>query len=405
MAEKGKKTFLGVEEQYVVVGLSPVKYSVTLHYLGEKYVKRDEKTYRCRYELKKDAGDSMEGLPRTLPNVVSGEVVADQDGVDAATPGLGPKNPKDDEVYRVIVTDNHTLPDVDARLLGNTGNPNGDRVSRPEYYRRGNRKWMKDVQPAVPFRVVVRKLQGPDDQEEQVDLDTKLKVVIEVKDPAEETAVHAAGDNDAVKNFLKDFFKKYNRTDADPTGGDDNCLEYFRGFRKPSDSKPGIKASKVIRGAPLIRPPSPDTAMPEALKFSQISAKGAYRTQLVKLDLNTVELEDKGRKVKIGIADFVFNPLPIGGDNYRFLVTLTDGSGKDIRETKVNGADVEVVDDKNAILPKPRAYCTGRFVIWRRLDVRLMLNANMLAAADIDWNKVKGYYRHAFTEVTDPSTP
>ncbi|MRR37590.1 hypothetical protein EG829_23630, partial [bacterium] len=393
MADKGTNPFPGVEEQYVVVGLKPVKYSITLHYLGEKYVKRDDKTYRCRYELKKDAGDSLEGLPRIMPNVVSGESPADDDSRNAAVPELGLKNPTGDEVYRILVTDNHTLPEVDARLLGNTGSPNGDKVSRPEYYRRGNRKWIKDVQPAVPFRVIVRKFQGARGEEVQVDLDTRLKVVIGVKDPVEETAVHAAGDDDAVKNFLKDFFRKYNRTDADPTEGDDNCLDYFQGHRKPSDSKPGIQASRVIREAPYIAPPSPGIAVPEALQFKQISAKGAYKTQLVKFDLKAVELEDGGRKVKIGIADFVFNPLPIGGDNYRFLLTLTDGSGTDIRDTKSNGADVEILDDKKAPIPAPRAYCTGRFVMWRRLDVRLMLTANMLAAADIDWDKVRGYYK------------
>ncbi len=400
MADKGTTPFPGVEEQYVVVGLKPVKYSITLHYLGEKYVKRDDKTYRCRYELKKDAGDSLEGLPRVMPNVVSGETVEDEDSRNAATPGFAPVNPKDDEIYRILVTDNHTLPEVDVRLLGNTGSPNGDKVSRPEYYGKANRKWMKDVQPAVPFRVIVRKFQG---ESEQVDLDAKLQVVIEVKDPVEESPVHASGDDNTVDNFLNDFFIKYNRTDAVPSEGDDNCVEHFRGLRKPSDAKPGINACKVIRTAPYIAPPSPMIALPEALQFRQISKKGAYKTQLVKFDVKAVELEDNGKKVKIGIADFVFNPLPVGGDNYRFLITLTDGSGKDIRETRVSGADVAVMDDRKALIPRPRAYCTGRFVMWRRLDVRLMLTANMLAAGDIDWDKVKGYYRHTFTEVFGPA--
>ena len=103
----------------------------------------------------------------------------------------------------------------------------------------------------------------------------------------------------------------------------------------------------------------------------------------VKLKPEVKELQDAGKKVKIGIADFILNPLPIGGDNYRFLLWLVDKSGKDVRDTKVNDADVSLLDDKKDDIPKPRAYCTGRFVIWRRVDIRLLLTANTLPAADI----------------------
>lgn len=401
MAEKGSKKQDGTQEKVAVLNLAPVTYAISLQYLGEKYVKRDEKKYRCKYELKKDDGTSMETLPQVIANVVASQWVDDV-SAQAATPQGSRKNPTTDEVYRIVVTDNHTLSENDWRLLGDDGSPNGDKVSKPDYYKRSNRKWMKDVQPAVPFRIVVRKYQGAQSFEEQIDLDANVKVALEIKDPAEETKVHAAGDNDAVTKFQKDFFQKYNRTDNNPTEGDDNCLDYFKGHRKPGDSKPGVKASKLIRDAKFIEPPSPKTVKEGALEFGKISSKGAYKTMLVKFTPKIIEVEEEGKKVKIGISDFVFNPLPVGGDNYRFLLWIINKSGKDIRDTKVNGTEVRLLDDFFDTIPKPRAYCTGRFVIWRKVDIRLLLTANMLPAADIGWDTIRGYYRHAFTEIGGP---
>lgn len=401
MAEKGSRKQDGTKEKVAVLNLAPVTYRISLHYLGEKYVKRDEKKYRCRYELRKDDGTSLETLPRDIANVVAGEG-ADDVCVQAATPQGGLKNPTTDEVYRIVVTDNHTLSENDWRLLGDDGSPNGDKVSKPDYYKRKNRKWMKDVQPAVPFRIVVRKYQGEQSFEEQIDLDANVRVALEIKDPAEETAIHAAGDNDAVKKFHADFFKKYNRTDLDPTQGDDNCLDYFKGLRKPSDSKPGVKASKLIKDAQFIQSPTPDTVNEGALEFGKIKSKGAYKGMMVKFTPKVVEVEEEGKKVKIGVSDFVFNPLPVGGDNYRFLLQLIDKSGKDIRDTKVNGAGARLLDGGYSAIPRPRAYCTGRFVVWRKVDIRLLLTANMLPAANINWDTIKGYYRHAFTEIGGP---
>ncbi|MGC9323806.1 MAG: hypothetical protein ACP5G0_03555 [Desulfomonilia bacterium] len=405
MPEKGIKKQSGKTKERTVLALTPVKYMISLQYIGEGYVKRDNDKYRCTYEMKKDAGASMENvlLTECIPNVVSGNEVDDA-SKDAATPGKEKKNPAADQVFRLLVTDNHTLSENDWRLLGNSGNPNGDKVSRVDYYKRSNRKWMKDVQPAAPFRVIVRKFQGFEGNEVQVDLEETLKVVVEVKDPVEETAVHAAGDGDAVKNFLKEFYTKYNRTDSNPTAGDDNCPDYFKGHRKPSDSNPGVQASKVIKKAPFIDTfADPTMFYPEDLEFKKISSVGSYKKKWVKLDINNEEMFDGGKFVTIGITDFIFSPLPVGGDNYRFLVWLVNGKGKDIRETTINGAEIDLLDDQKKVIPRPRAYCTGRFVIWRRVDIRLLLTANTLPAGNISWNTVKGYYEHAFTEIHGPT--
>ncbi|HQJ09775.1 MAG TPA: hypothetical protein PLF54_12280, partial [Deltaproteobacteria bacterium] len=107
------------------MSLHTVRYQISLHYLGEGYVRRDEQRYRCRFELKEDGAESLESLPHVIPNVVSGTEPPDPAAVEAAMPGSESVNPPADTVYRLVITDNHTLPEVDAGLLGNTGSPNG----------------------------------------------------------------------------------------------------------------------------------------------------------------------------------------------------------------------------------------------------------------------------------------
>jgi len=404
MTDKGIKKQDGILKDTTVLKLTPVKYSISLYYLCGKYIERNEEKYRCKFELQNyeaEPGVPLEDAPVNIPNIVSGEV-EDNNSKDAATPGKGLKNPQGDAIYRILVTDNHTLAESDSVLLGS---PHGDGKSRPEYYKQNNRKWMKDVIPAAPFRVIVRKFQGAEGSEEQVDLNDKLNVYMEIKDPVEEFANHAGPDNQPVKNFQKDFFKKYNRTDADPDPGDDNILSHFKGYRKPSDSKTGVRPSNLIRRAEYIKPPTPETIEQDKLKFNQLKSPkfASGKPEWAKFELKNDILQDGIKKIKVGIADFAFRPKPIGGDNYRFLLWLTDDDGKDVRKTKINGADVVLMDNDKTDIPLPRAYCTGRFVIWRQLDIRLLLTANGLNAGDIVWDTVRSYYRHVFTEIKGPA--
>jgi len=39
MADKGNKERAGTEKKYTILKLTPVKYKISLHYLGEKYVR------------------------------------------------------------------------------------------------------------------------------------------------------------------------------------------------------------------------------------------------------------------------------------------------------------------------------------------------------------------------------
>ena len=401
MPDKGNRKQGGAEEQRTVLQLAPVKYQITLYYLGRSYMARDERRYRCTYEFQDETGNALELLPRPLPNVVTGDA-PDEDSTKAATPQDSVKTPTADTVYRLQVTDNHTLAESDSSLLGR---PEGDNRSRPQYYRLGSRNWIRDVIPAAPFRIIVRKFQGPDGSEEQVDFDDDFKILMEIKDPIEEYAQHAGPDDGPVKECLRDFFKKYNRTDADPNEGDDNILTWFKGYRRPSDSLPGVRPANVIRRADHIAPPTPDTVNPNALTINNLRNPrySSQKTCWAKFDLTEIEMQDGGRQVKIGMADFAFRPMPIGGDNYRFLFWLVDGSENDVRDTDINGAPVTLWDHNRSAIPKPRAYCCGRIVMWRKVDIRLLLVANGLGLNDIDWNRVKGYYRHVFTEISDPA--
>ena len=411
MAEKGKKTQAGEAKKRTVLQLQPVSYSITLVYLGEKYIKRSKNTYRCKYELQDEAGNSQESppvwihSPFFLENTNTTNAATPQEHFADADKKKSLATPFLDTVYKLMITDNHTLPEIHARLLGNTGNPNGDKLSRVSYYKRNDRKWMRDVIPAAPFRVIVRKFLGDGAQREQVDMEENLRVVLEVKDPVEEFSRHAPPAK--VKGFLKDFFEKYNQSSSKPDPGDDNAPKCFKGLRDESAKTTGVKASKVINKLPYVKPPTANTPKPGngVVAFSRLKKLKNYKKMLVRLDLKIDKLKDRDQEIKVGIADFAFRPLPIGGDQYRFLLSLFNKSGKDIRQTKANGADVKLLDESKNVLPKDPmllSYCTGRFVIWRRVDVRLYFRANRLAANDVNWATVQSYYRHAFVELGDP---
>ena len=65
MADKGNRKQGGSEEKRTVLQLAPVKYAITLYYLGQNYVKREEQKYRCKYEFQEyvgNVGNSLETL-------------------------------------------------------------------------------------------------------------------------------------------------------------------------------------------------------------------------------------------------------------------------------------------------------------------------------------------------------
>jgi len=388
MATTSTKQVPGSQRQRTVVQLRPVRYQLSLYYLGHDRIAHHPQHYRCRYEFQRGQ-TTLVATPALLANRVRA-AHTDAASSRAATPanrGGDASNPADDELFRLVILDNHGMRTADAGLLGR---PAGDRTSKPASYQQ--RGWMPDVIPAVPFRAVVKKFIG----DQQVDLTESLRLVVEIKDPVEEFDQT----DGARRAFLEGFFRKYNRTDSNPDAGDDNALRAFAGAREPSAAKPGVRATTVLRRVAYVAPPVSDTgaSTPNSVQWSQLTSAPAYGSMRAKFDVRPVT----DGPLKVGVADFVFRPPPVGGDNYRLLLTLRDNSDKDVRDKKINGLDIAVHDDANEPIAKPRAYTTGRIVLWRKVKIRLLVAVNRVDPADIDWNYVQGVYRKAFIEVVPP---
>ncbi|MGI9013134.1 MAG: hypothetical protein ACR2GY_02680 [Phycisphaerales bacterium] len=370
-----------------VVQLQPVTYQLSLHYLGHNRVTHNAR-YRCFYELH-EGNVPMTTFPRQIPSVIVGSTTNAAD-IAAATPhseGGDSQNPANDDVFRIVVTDNHALRNADIGFLGR---PDGDTNSKSDSYT--NRNWLRDVAPVVPLRVVVRKFVG----NTQVDFDKSFKAVVEVKDPTEEVA-----QNDGQRrSFLEAFFNKFNRTDANPTVGDDNASTVFDGIRPASASDPGVRARDVLRDVPYASPPVLDVAPAgvDTVSFGSLASAPAFSHQRAAF---TIVARDDGNGRQVGVSDFAFLPGVVAGDNYRFLIHLVQGN-TDVRDLQENGAPVRMTDEVHLDVPKPLSYTTGRFVTWKKVDMRLVILANGTTNADITWASTQAMYQKTFVEIVPP---
>lgn len=398
--EKKAKKEAGAVATKTVVQLRRAKYAVSLHYLGRHHVATDEPRYRGNFVLYKNKG-VLTSLAPPMPNVVRGKN-PDKKSKEAATPALaggGLANPTGDIEYKLAVTDNHALPGADTDLLGDKG----DNVSRNRYYKRADRKWWRDVFAYVPFRVVVRKYLTDKDGKkwDPVDMPDDVQVCIEIKDPAEDTSYQAG----PVRPFLRDFFAKYNRKGLNPSKGEDNAHLWFGGLRQvnwegTTYDHPGGMAASVIRSMPVIEPPFVDQPPPKksAIAPHRLKRVNRWKEMLGKLDL-TVR-QDKVSKKKVGMADLALRSFAIGGDNYRFLLSLiAKADGTDLRKKKFNNVYMSVVDDQKTEIPHPRAYTTGRILVFRRVNVPIVLCMNRVKSGNIQWGWLKKEYGHAFTHM------
>jgi hypothetical protein len=406
------KSAPGAATRRRVSRLVPVEYQLSLVYLGDTRIqpRMDQDPspnmtmpppYRCRYQLLEHTG--ADGAERSvapltpIPNVVREADTTADDTAAAKFFGAGGTavNPPNDKVYKIMITDNHgTRAAENLDLLGD----NGDTNSNPSYYQ--TRGWLGDVIPAVPFRIVVRRVIGA----QQFDVAAGLKVTVQVKDAKEEVA-----QNDGRRRqFLDDFFKKYNRVTGTATAGDDNMLDRFAMnsdlAREPNQH--GFNATKVLRKLTYAAQPVIDTSSAALAQqqWSDTSAAPASGRATRAAEF-TLELKDEttldGRTVKVGVADFVFTPWPGGGDNHRFLLGLFKGSD-DIRDTRDEGRTVRLVDDQRTAIAKPRNYVTPRFVIWRKIEYALCVLANNLGEDALNWNDIIAMYRKCFVEVARP---
>lgn len=385
-------SLFGVPGQVAIAQLQNVKYQIAVYYMGPERVARDN-NYRCRHELKVSDMLIIAG-PSMIPNVVGasdpllGETASDRAAKPLAQGGTN-EDPTSDLLYKVMITDNHGLKSADFNLLG----PAGDNHSRPSKYRGAN--WDRDIFPCVAMRVVIRRFVGlaPDD------VPSDLKLVVEIKDPAEQ--LHVAGLSQA-DDFLAAFFASHNHNNADPTAGGDNAQTDFNGVR-PASGQQGVKATDVLRSVSYASPPVADEfpmppTSPATVSFGSLGSVTAHQSTLAKFDVQPQTMAG----VQVGVVDFVFRPPPIGGDNYRFLFTLTDSGGTDIRDTQANGTNVELLDEVLLPIPKPRSYCTGKFEIWRKIPFKMLLLVNNVAASSVDWATIANFYRPAFCEIVPP---
>lgn len=406
---KGTKKQTGQTRARTVMKLQPVRYQITFSYLGHERIPRDNNTYRCKYTVEPGpqpgGGAAFDGRdPTRLPNVVTG-ATEDDAAKKASTPydkGGDNTNPPGgmEKVYRVVIVDNHGMRSLDSSLLGRGGNPDGDTVSKPANYATvagDKRNWLPDISPAVPLRIVVRRFFG----EAQTDVDLSgLKAVVQIKDPVEEFA-QATGKR---RTFLEKFFKKYNRTSADPDVGDDNCPDLFRGRRVQTAGDPGVKAIDYLKTAPYKDKPKTDVPPSDPatnVQFSELGAATANGAMNAEFTFTQAEEGSGQQKFKVGVADLAFLPYPALGDNFRFLLWLVKGT-QDIRDTKENGHDVELVDHLRTVIPKPRVYTTGRLILWKRTNVRMVVLVNKTQAADLNFNAVKAAYAKSFIEMIPP---
>jgi hypothetical protein len=56
------------------------------------------------------------------------------------------------------------------------------------------------------------------------------------------------------------------------------------------------------------------------------------------------------------------------------------------------------------VIPHPKCFVTPRFIVWRRIDVRLMVWTNKLSNDPIGWAQVRNSYKEAFVDLRGPQT-
>jgi hypothetical protein len=303
-------------------------YKLKLTFLGTDHVAHDAH-YQCTFDLQDDSG--------------SGVAAGDEVTADA---------------YRVLTHDDHALRDDDGGLLGGAG----DHISKPENY--DDNDWIRDIRPAVALRVEVQQLRNG--QRTRLPPD-RFYVRWEVEDVEEE---YARWDDamapDRPKTWLEKFFKHFQRDRGNEASKeDDNCPHDFGGAR---DVDKKIDPTRVLYKTPF------RTVRPQPLA----SAGGRQARSLL-----TPETDDGGQP--IGVSDVVFFPPPIGGDNYRFKLTITDALGNPL---PLDGEEDHLI--------------TGVFTIWRKTTIDLLVTFDNVDVGYIKWDDIKAAYRAAFIEVEGP---
>ncbi|HLJ45657.1 MAG TPA: hypothetical protein VKU01_06605 [Bryobacteraceae bacterium] len=387
MADKGKKEQEGQVAKLATMKLKPITYKIELQYLGDKHIKKEDAKYRCNYTI--DDGTTSVAAGTTIKNLVGG-TPADNSADDLAAKRIpdGGKSgpPATDEARRLLITDFHTVRRADENLAQTT--------DRSKYYT--DRSWMKDVQPAAPFRAIVRRFAG----DTQIPVADALKLLVDLKDPVEEFDQQ----DGKPKTFLEKFFKKYNHDTGNDSKGDDNQPTWGQAPTAKCREHPGqagYKATNVISKL-AYKQWDMGTDLNSVDDLSD-AAEEAVIGALMDMTQTDEKLKPSGTE-KVYVADFAMRPFPTGGDNYRMLLTVRKGTD-DLRSIKENGALIKLFDSDSKEITKPRAYVSGKFTIWKQIPFKRLILVNQTPKTAIDWTIVQGKYKKLFVEIKAPTDP
>jgi hypothetical protein len=278
----------------------------------------------------------------------------------------------DNKKYRILITDNHA---GKGDLDGGTADSMTD--SKPAQYAANG--WLRDVFPAIPLEAVVLKTS---DKKQLTFGASDVRVVWEVIDPAENVDIvdlfkgagNPANGSDVPKNWIRRMFADagFRSPTANPDSINDNCPTTFGGVRPAAGGV--TPAPSLLFKAPFA------TSAPVGLDaFATIAGAGVSPVAPGK---------DKDSK-PVGLSRVFFRTPPIGGDNYRFRLSLVDADGNKVKFKNADGQTVEFIE-------------TGTFTVWRRVTIDLMVTFESVDQATIDWHLTRDSYLPAFTQLIGP---
>src|SRR5262249_44001902 len=139
--------------------------------------------------------------------------------------------------------DFHALPRAELNFLDqqDSARSTGDSM-RSSFQQHG---WERDLQAKIPFRVVVRKFRG----NTQIDFDGDARLIVEVKDPPDESTQGSGTRQQFMQTFL-----------GTPRGADnaDVAEGGIRGRSFPAGLSGGVVGTDVLATVPFVSPPAAD---------------------------------------------------------------------------------------------------------------------------------------------------
>jgi len=217
----------------------------------------------------------------------------------------------------------------------------------------------------LPLKLTVTKVMGESASNFN---SNEAQAVFEIIDPSEEISniKGPISTGRTGKNFIQNIV--YNQD------GTDNC---HKNFAPPSlqnacrQSSEGLDAQSILFN-----------------NAKQRLSLDPQNHRRITVPLRELLNEDGVQK---GVAEILFHPPPIAGDNYRIRVTLTDSNGQSVR----------LRDEPNSELYLQYLE-THTITVWKRLKIEMVAFQHGVEYNTLDWNAIKSAYRDAFIEIMEP---